>query len=144
MLCIEILQMCRLPQFKFYLKINPLYEKNYLGYTKLLVGVGATISGKYTNVELIDLESSASNCSSLKDFPQYTAGAIGGLDFSDSPVICGGGYKQECFSWQDSAWQIFDSLIQKRYHASVCLSPFPKESHKLLVTGGGFNGSGEF
>jgi len=93
------------------------------------------------------LESSLSNCSNLKDFPESTYTAIGGLDFNDNPVICGGytspNYKRECFTWLDSAWQVYEPLIGKRGFASSCPSPFPKESHKLLVAGG-IDGSGQF
>jgi hypothetical protein len=89
------------------------------------------------------LESSLSNCSNLKDFPESTYAAIGGLEFNDNPVICGGVYKQECFSWQDSTWQVYEPLIGKRGFTSFCPSPFPKESHKLLVAGG-YDGSGQF
>ena len=114
----------------------------YLGHTKLLVGVGITESGKGTEVEIIDLETSLSNCSNLKDFPQSTYRAIGGLEFNDNPVICGGVYTQECFSLQDSAWQVYEPLTEKRAYASSCPSPFPKESHKLLVAGG-YDGTGQ-
>jgi len=84
-----------------------------------------------------------SNCSNLKDFPASTYGAISGLDFNDNPVICGGAYTQECLSWQDSIWQNYEPLIEKRYQASSCPSPYPKESHQLFVAGG-YDGSGKF
>jgi len=72
----------------------------FVGYKKILIGAGETESAKDIEVEIIDLESSSSNCSNLKDFPKATHGAISGLDFNDNPVICGGygnRYKQECF-----------------------------------------------
>jgi len=111
----------------------------FVGYKKLLVGAGETESAKDIEVEIIDLESSSSNCSNLKDFPKATHGAISGLDFNDNPVICGGygnRYKQECFSWSDSSWQVSSPLTQKRRYASSCPSPFPEESYKLMVVGG--------
>jgi hypothetical protein len=80
------------------------YKKFDLGYTKLLVGTGYT----YKEVEIVDLESSISNCSNLKDFPESTNSAVGGLEFNENPIICGGAYKQECFSWQDSTWQVYE------------------------------------
>ena len=93
------------------------------------------------------MESSASNCSNLKNFPESTSTAIGGLEFNDNPVICGGftypETKKECFSWLDSTWQVFKPLTQKRYYASSCPSPFPRASHKLLVAGGN-DSSGQF
>ena len=100
----------------------------------MLVGVGYPS----TEIEIIDLESSASTCSNLKDFPEETIGPIGGLELDNNPVICGGfdssGMpKQDCFSWKDS---------EKRGYASSCPSPFPKESHKLLVAGGN-DGTGQ-
>ena len=67
----------------------------------------------------------------------------------DNPVICGGSeslssdeYKQECFSWRDSTWQVFFPLTEERYYSAWCPSPFPNESHRLLVVGG-YGGSGE-
>jgi len=63
-------------------------------------------------------------------------GTFGGLDFNDNPLICGGWYVQECFSWSGSEWQVSSPLNEKRGYASSCSSPFPKESHKMLVAGG--------
>jgi hypothetical protein len=117
----------------------------YIGYTKLFVGVGFTAG--ITNVETINLETKVSNCSNLKSFPDYLVGAIGGLEFSDNPFICGGcvlsEYKQNCFALQNSAWEVFYPLTEKRCFASSCPSPFPQKSHKLLVAGG-YDGSGQF
>ncbi len=114
---------------------NKFYD---IGYTKLLVGGGDTQGGTdgAIKIEIVDLESSTSNCSSLEDFPEPTNGAIGGLEFDDNPVICGGAYKQECFSWRDSAWQVFHPLNSPRYNAASCLSPYAEKSHKLFVVGG--------
>lgn len=108
-----------------------------------MVGVGRSENNKWTEVEIVDLESSATNCLSLEDFPKPRYGAIGGLDFNDNPLICGGlesndikDSKQDCFSWRDSAWQVFSPLTEQRYYSAWYPSPFPKESHKLLVAGG--------
>jgi hypothetical protein len=109
--------------------------KLILDYTKILVGIGTIKSGEKNEVEIIDLEWSASHCSNLEDFPG-DIGEMGGLEFSNNPLICGGYQQNKCFSWKDSAWQVFPSLTEARSLASSCPSPFHKESHKLLVAGG--------
>lgn len=92
---------------------------------------------KGNEVEIIDLKSSASSSSYLNGFPVTgMSGAIGGLDFNDDPLICGGGDEPKCFTWRNSSWQISSPLNQKRYFPSTYTSPFPKESHKLMVAGG--------
>ncbi len=104
------------------------------------MGVGFTLDGKRNSIEIIDLESSTSVCSNLKDFPEPTHGAIGGLAFNNNPLICGGyktdGIAEDCFSWQNSGWQVFEPLTEKKVFASSCPSPFPNETHKLLLAGG--------
>ncbi len=112
-----------------------------LGFTKLLVAVGKTESGKNNEVEIIDLETSLSNCSSLEDFPLPTYAAIGGLEFNNNPAICGGrrsynNYSRECFSWRDSSWEKISSLPLRTGYAAFCQSPYPMESHKLIIAGG--------
>ena len=110
------------------------------GYTKLLVGLGFTESIINVDIEIIDLESSASNCSNLENFTEPTFAPFGGLEFNDNPFICGG-YSNDCFHWQDSALQVFEPLNEMRSFAASCSSPFHKESHKLIVAGG-TDGSG--
>jgi hypothetical protein len=117
------------------------------GFTKLLVGVGATKSGKNREVEIIDLESSLSYCSNLDNFPEPTIWGIGGLEFNDNPIICGGrrsydNYTRECYSWRESAWEKSFSFSLRTGQAAFCQSPFPKESHKLIVAGG-YGGGGK-
>jgi hypothetical protein len=113
-----------------------------LGFTKLLVGVGRTEGGKLTaEVEIIDLESSLSNCSNLEDFPWPIDMAVGGLEFNDNPIICGGllsngNSTRDCYSWRESAWERSASLYRSTGEGAFCQSPFPKESHKLLIAGG--------
>ncbi len=120
--------------------------KIFKGYTKLLVGVGSTEeSEKRTEVEIIDLETSSSSCSDLRNFSHAAITAIGGLEFNNNPFICGGYFKKyyflddpqyKCLSWSNSAWQDFSHLTEERKYASSCPSPFFKDSHKLLVAGG--------
>ncbi len=78
------------------------------GYTKLLVAVGITESENHNEVEIIDLESSNSNCLNLKDYPHPTVGAVGNLDLFGSPVICGGTNRgRDCYLYAGSNWNIF-------------------------------------
>ena len=91
-------------------------------------------------VEIIDLESSASSCANLGDFPKSRYTSIGGLDFNDNPMLCAGmeflDAKGDCFTWKDSSWQAYSSLVVGRGYSAWCPSPFPKESHRLIVAGG--------
>ena len=77
----------------------------------------------------------------LEDFPQPSATGIGGLEFNNNPLICGGynekyEYQRECFSWRESVWQKLKSLPLKTAHAAFCQSPYPQETHKLIMAGG--------
>ncbi len=91
-------------------------------------------------VEIIDLEQSTSNCANLGDFPNDRYVMIGSLDFDDNPMLCAGyeflDAKEDCFSWRDSSWQPTSSLVGSRGYSAWSPSPFPKESHKLIVAGG--------
>jgi hypothetical protein len=70
-------------------------------------------------------------------------GAFGGLDFNNNPLICGGASHQECFSWSGLDWQVASPLNEKRGYASSCPSPYPKESHKMIVAGGSHKFAGD-
>jgi hypothetical protein len=44
----------------------------------------------FDDIEIADLHSNQTICENLPNFPLPTAGAVGGLDFNDKPLICGG------------------------------------------------------
>ena len=92
------------------------------------------------------MKSSSTTCKGLPNYPLIIYGAIGG--FADKPYICGGlsnayAYNANCFSLDTTGWTATNTMINNRGYAVNSLSPYPNESYKLLVTGGG-NGSNTF
>jgi hypothetical protein len=89
-----------------------------------------------TVIDVIDLESSFTNCSAVPAFPNKTYGAFGGLGFNSSPVVCGGylsSTSNKCFSFQNGGWSSAFSLTQaKRYAASVTIS---NSLYSIITTG---------
>ena len=59
----------------------------------MLVGVGFD-SVELDEIEIIDLQSKDTKCDNMAKFPVRTLGAIGGLDYNDNPLICGGWMSQ--------------------------------------------------
>jgi Galactose oxidase, central domain len=74
----------------------------------------------------------------LPDFPDGRGGAIGGLNFNEEPIICGGsaGYTlyKSCWIYKSGAWTTSTPLTIERNFASYTDSPFPGQ--KLFVIGG--------
>jgi hypothetical protein len=71
--------------------------------TKLLVGLD------YDTIEIIDLESAATTCKNLTNFPLALEGSFGGLGFQDKPIICGTvdgnlNHSKKCFSLEGDEW----------------------------------------
>ena len=42
------------------------------------------------DIEIANIGHTAATCDNLQKFPVPTAGAVGGLDYNDNPLICGG------------------------------------------------------
>jgi hypothetical protein len=93
-------------------------------------------SVKSTVVDVIDLESSFTNCAAVPAFPNKTYGAFGGLGIDSCPIICGGyqwSMSNKCFSFRNGDWSSALSLTQaKRYAASVTTS---NSLYSLITTG---------
>jgi hypothetical protein len=107
--------------------------------TKLLVGLGFSMSGLTNNIEIIDLESELTTCQNLTNFPLELRGSFGGLGFQDKPMICGGynssaKYSDKCFSLEGNEWINSSSFITVLYQAAVSPSPYPSSDQKLFVT----------
>ena len=80
----------------------------------------------------------------MDNFPRSINGAIGGLTSKKHPIICGGeqgfGESSDCFTYVNGAWNSSPSMTSPRFGAAV--TPYPKETHSLLVTGGYYAHSG--
>ena len=108
----------------------------FLDYHKILVagGVGS-VDVSFNDVEIIDLESSATTCQSFTSLPITTHSGIGGLGFGEEPFVCGG-HDRVCFSFRDKSWIPENNLPEVLGHSAFCPSPFINENNKLFVTGG--------
>jgi hypothetical protein len=67
---------------------------------------GGNLTTEMDSVEIIDLESPLTSCQPLPNYPNKVYGAIGGLGFSEEPLICGG-YPNfsYCYSYQNNGWK---------------------------------------
>ena len=76
----------------------------FSAFTKLLVGVGNDVINIIDDIEIVDLASTKTKCDKMPKFPVETFGAVGGLDYNDNPLICGGGYngRQVGIHWMDT------------------------------------------
>ena len=117
------------------LKLEPKNLKYLSALTKILVGVGKGTD----SIEIIDLESPDTNCSNLANFPIMVEGSIGGLWTNNTPIICGGDnyfdQEQSCHVFQDNVWIPFQDMVTKRRASAVTLSPYPNETHRLMLIG---------
>ncbi len=104
------------------------------GFSKLLI-CGGNNPGIDT-CEVINLESSATTCKDLPNFPATFYGAIGGLGFNENPIICGGNhdnnFSNRCYSLENKEWVSAASMNSVRFHAAAA----QLQDGKLLVTGG--------
>jgi len=116
----------------------------FLGYTKLLVGLGYRYGVDIINsIEIIDLNMPSHTCDNLAPFPKSLVGAVGGLSKNNWPFLCGGygsggplsAYWDECYSFEDFQWTKISSMTTRRVSASFSPSPF-SNSDTLFVAGG--------
>jgi hypothetical protein len=109
------------------------------GFNKLVVcsGVGAR------ECEAIDLESSTTTCQNAPNFPVTVIEAIGGLQFKENPIICGGSdyfdYFTTCYTLENKKWVSSPSMNSVRYEAAAA----QLQDGRLFVTGG-IDNSGYF
>jgi hypothetical protein len=106
----------------------------FKGFSKLLICGGYE---PYTeSCEVINLASSASTCKNSPNFPAKVYLAIGGLEFKENPILCGGSQNQysfnKCYSLENNEWVALASMSSKRIGASAA----QLKDGKLLVTAG--------
>ena len=64
---------------------------------KILVAGGDTATGSTSNVEIIDLETTRSNCSNLQLMPNIAYGLSGYFGYNNNPLVCGGVYSKYAY-----------------------------------------------
>ena len=97
----------------------------------------ALICGGIVDIcEVIDLESSTKTCKHLPSFPAGFEAAIGGLNFKENPIICGGfqngARSNKCYTLEDNNWVSTASMNSATNDAAGAQLP----DGKILVTGG--------
>ncbi len=103
------------------------------GLSKALICGGLPLD----SCEVIDLESSATTCKNLPDFPITVRPSFGGLGFKGKPIICGGTIlyfilSNRCYSLENNAWVPSVNMSSKRSSAAAA----QMQDGKVLVTGG--------
>ena len=111
------------------------------GFGKILVGLGVATNSTTNLIEIIDLDSSSSECKILPYFPYTAATPLGGLGPEESPVICIAPLlSSHCTIFTNGSWQPFGKLFHKIYFHPAIMSrpPFEISGSKplLLITGG--------
>ena len=96
------------------------------GYTKILVALGVVkpggnITTETDSVEIIDLESTLTSCQPLPNYPNKVYGPIGGLGFSEEPLICGGQPSiSYCYYYQNNTWKESTQAQSHRCQFQYC------------------------
>ena len=95
-------------------------------------------------VEIIDLETPSSVCSSVSKLPKGNYGTTVAL-YNNRPLVCGGyndfeGENNRCYSFRSNSWIPESSLVSPRRLAAMTASPFQSEPWSLLIVGGYSNG----
>jgi N-acetylneuraminic acid mutarotase len=103
----------------------------------VLVCGGSQKNQSMTDIcEVINLKSSNSTCKNLPKFPVPVAGAIGGLVFKETPIVCGGiqidNFSNKCYSLKNKEWVSSYSMNSARAFAAAA----QLQDGKLLVSGG--------
>ena len=105
---------------------NVFLDPTNAGNFKVMVAGGmltGTVASNVVNV--VDLESTSTNCSTVAAFPSRSYGSFGGLGFDSGPIVCGGYFttsSNKCFSMKDGGWTpTFNLTEAKRYSASVTI-----------------------
>ena len=132
----------RFDPFRSFLTLcNPQNPGNF----KVMVATGmekGTVASSVVNV--VDLESTSTNCSTVPPFPTKLYGTFGGLGFDSNPVVCGGfstTYSNKCYSLKNGGWNPGFNLTEaKRYSASVTI---PGKRIRILAVGERFRGNWE-
>ena len=110
------------------------------GFSKILVGLGDSGDETTNTFEIIDLDSSSSECQNLPNFTKNSNAPFGGLGPQQSPVICGYPiFSNQCTILVNGTWQAFGSLLRDKFYPSVLSQPpFGLAGTKplLMVTGG--------
>jgi hypothetical protein len=86
--------------------------------------------------EVINLGSSVMTCKKPPNFPATIFGSIGGLDFKNKPIICGGiqngDFSNRCYSLNNNVWVSTVSMNSARRNAAAV----QLQDGRILVTGG--------
>jgi len=110
----------------------------FLGFTKILVGLGLTENGATDHFEIIDLLMPSSTCQNFPNFPYIAEGIIGEIIQQDYPLICGGEGIKQCYSYKNGNWQEEASLAESRRYASSAPSPLPTNPFSMMISGGNY------
>ena len=115
--------------------------------SKLLVGLGRTSWGLTETFEVLDLESATTTCQTLPSFPNALEGSLGGLEFQNKAMICGGQdyiftASNKCYSLEGNTWTSSSTMNTVLAYGAISPSPYPSKFQKLFVTGGPFSITG--
>ncbi len=91
-------------------------------------------------VEIVDLESSSSNCPNPLVYPHALYYPMGIFGFQNMPIFCGGfndaSMFSDCFVMDNGAWKTSYPMVYPKFAAGLTLSPFSNSSQILFMTGG--------
>ena len=109
---------------------------------KLLIISGVNGFDYLKNSEVIDLESTDSDCDEWTEFPRERIGATGVLlNFTNSVLICGGSYQDqngtlyssnECYTLDKYSSTLFSTMAERRSFSASLVT----DDNYVWVTGG--------
>ena len=106
----------------------------FLDFSKILICGG--YNPDIGTCEVIDLESTSTTCKSPANLPAKVYATIGGLQFNENPIICGGRQNNissnRCYSLENNNWVSSDSMNSVREFGAAARL----QDGSLLVTGG--------
>ena len=106
----------------------------FLDFSKILICGG--YNPDIGTCEVIDLESTSTTCKSPANLPAKVYATVGGLQFNENPIICGGRQNNissnRCYSFENNNWVSSDSMNSVREFGAAARL----QDGSLLVTGG--------
>ena len=103
--------------------------------------IGGSRAGAFSGaVEIIDLETTMSNCLLFTPLPTLMYSGMGYFGHNNTAIVCGGlsttnTVDNRCYILSNSKWLPTFPMIQVRSDAAMSKSPFSDQPQSLFVTG---------
>ena len=100
--------------------------------------------GQTSTVEVIDMSGGVLTCDSMPDFPisGIQFGAIGGYDFDNKPLVCGGSANatysyDECYHFNNGGWELYPNKLTSPRGLSLSTYDINNYGNGRIIAAGG-------